>query len=107
EEQLHVLERKGFVQRVTRSSVGDEAEYSFRHLLMREVAYGQIPRAERVAKHQAAAEWIESLGRPADHAETLAHHYSTALELARASSLPVRYLADSGAPVRRAAGAPA
>src|SRR5436190_656656 len=104
EEQLHVLERKGFVQRATRSSVGDEAEYSFRHLLMREVAYGQIPRAERVAKHQAAAEWIESLGRPADHAETLAHHYSTALELARASSLPADYLAERGRVVLREAG---
>jgi class 3 adenylate cyclase/tetratricopeptide (TPR) repeat protein len=104
EEQLHVLERKGFVQRATRSSVGDEAEYSFRHLLVREVAYGQIPRAERVAKHQAAAEWIESLGRPADHAETLAHHYSTALELARASNLPTDHLAARGRLVLREAG---
>jgi class 3 adenylate cyclase/tetratricopeptide (TPR) repeat protein len=104
EEQLHVLERKGFVQRATRSSVGDEAEYSFRHLLVREVAYGQIPRAERVAKHQAAAEWIESLGRPADHAETLAHHYSTALELARASSSPTDHLAERGRLVLREAG---
>ncbi|TMK72992.1 MAG: hypothetical protein E6G50_02715 [Actinobacteria bacterium] len=104
EEQLHVLERKGFVQRATRSSVGDEAEYSFRHLLVREVAYGQIPRAERVAKHQAAAEWIESLGRPADHAATLAHHYSTALELARASSLPADHLAERGRLVLREAG---
>ena len=104
EEQLHVLERKGFVQRASRSSFGEEAEYSFRHLLVREVAYGQIPRAERVAKHQAAAEWIESLGRPADHAETLAHHYSTALELARASNLPTEHLAVRGRLVLREAG---
>ncbi|MFY9579339.1 MAG: AAA family ATPase, partial [Gaiellaceae bacterium] len=104
EEQLHVLERKGFVQRATRSSVGDEAEYSFRHLLVREVAYGQIPRAARAEKHQVAAEWIESLGRPADHAETLAHHYSTALELARASGLPTEHLAERGRHVLREAG---
>ena len=104
EEQLHVLERKGFVQRATRSSVGDEAEYSFRHLLVREVAYGQIPRAARAVKHQAAAEWIEALGRSADHAETLAHHYSTALELARASGLPTEHLAERGRHVLREAG---
>jgi class 3 adenylate cyclase/predicted ATPase len=104
EEQLHALERKGFVQRATRSSVGDEAEYSFRHLLVREVAYGQIPRAERVVKHQAAAEWIESLGRPGDHAETLAYHYSTALELARASGLRTDVLAERGRLILREAG---
>ncbi|MGB2952081.1 MAG: hypothetical protein WBB74_01670, partial [Gaiellaceae bacterium] len=62
-----------------------ETEYTFRHLLVRDVAYGQIPRAARVAKHRAAAAWIESLARPEDHAETLAHHYSQALALARAT----------------------
>ena len=28
------------------------------------------------SKHRPAAEWIESLGRPEDHAEMLAHHYA-------------------------------
>jgi tetratricopeptide (TPR) repeat protein len=31
------------------------------------------------------AEWIDSLGRPEDHAEMLAYHWSSALELVRAS----------------------
>ena len=52
---------------------------------LRDVAYGQIPRAERAQKHRATAEWIESLGRPDDHAELLAFHWSSALELARAA----------------------
>ena len=34
-------------------------------------------------KHWLAATWIESLGRPEDHAETIAHHYRSALEFAR------------------------
>jgi class 3 adenylate cyclase/tetratricopeptide (TPR) repeat protein len=84
EEQLHALERKEFVQRAHDSSVAGETEYAFRHLLVRDVAYGQIPRAARAEKHRAAAGWIESLPRADDHAETLAHHYGRALELARA-----------------------
>jgi class 3 adenylate cyclase/tetratricopeptide (TPR) repeat protein len=88
EQYLHVLERKGFVQRARQSSVADEAEYAFRHVLVRDVAYGQIPRAARAEKHRIAADWIASLGRPDDHAEMLAHHYSSALELARAAGSP-------------------
>jgi class 3 adenylate cyclase/tetratricopeptide (TPR) repeat protein len=85
EERLHALERKEFVRRERRSSVAGDLEYTFRHLLVRDVAYGQIPRAARADKHVLAAGWIESLGRPEDHAELLAHHYLAALELARAA----------------------
>ena len=80
---LHGLERKEFVRRERRSSVGEESQYVFSHLLVQDVAYSQIPRAARSEKHQSAAVWIESLGRPDDHAEMLAHHYLTALELDR------------------------
>jgi class 3 adenylate cyclase/tetratricopeptide (TPR) repeat protein len=79
------LERKGFVRRQRRPSVDGETELAFAHALVRDVAYGQIPRAERAAKHRRVAEWIESLGRPEDHAEMRAYHWSSALELARAS----------------------
>ncbi len=82
---LHALERKDFVQRARRSSVADEAEYSFLHVLVRDVAYGQIPRGDRAEKHRRAAVWIGSLGRTEDHAEMLAHHYMSALELDRAT----------------------
>jgi tetratricopeptide (TPR) repeat protein len=78
---LHALERKGFVRRERRSAVAGETEYAFRHVLVREVAYGQIPREARAHKHVAAVDWIESLGRPDDHAELIAHHYRSALDL--------------------------
>ena len=55
-------------------------EYGFAHILVRDVAYGEIPRTERAAKHLLAAGWIESLGRREDQAEMLAHHYVAALE---------------------------
>ena len=84
-EVLHSLARKGFLTRQRRSSVGSEDEWAFAHILLRDVAYGQIPRGDRAAKHRATAQWIESLGRPEDYAELLAYHWSSALELARAA----------------------
>jgi class 3 adenylate cyclase/tetratricopeptide (TPR) repeat protein len=98
-ELLHALERKEFIRRERRSSVAGEDEYAFRHVLVRDVAYGQIPRAERAAKHVRAAEWIDALGRPQDHSELLAHHYVCALELAPNEKLVVRAaraLGDAG-----------
>jgi class 3 adenylate cyclase len=87
EELLRALERKDFVRRERRSAVAGDTQYSFQHVLLRDVAYGQIPRRARSEKHLGAAQWLEGLGRPEDHAELLAHHYKHALELARAAGM--------------------
>jgi class 3 adenylate cyclase/tetratricopeptide (TPR) repeat protein len=86
-EGLHELARKELVRPARTSSVRDQAECSFWHALVRDVSYGQIPRAERATKHRLAAEWIESIAgdRVEDHAELLAAHYEQALELTRAT----------------------
>jgi class 3 adenylate cyclase/tetratricopeptide (TPR) repeat protein len=86
---LHALERKEFVRRERHSSIAGETQYAFLHALVRDVAYGQIPRAERVEKHRRAAEWLASLAgdRSEDLAEMLAHHYREALTLAEAAGL--------------------
>ncbi len=104
EDRLHGLERKDFVRRERRTSVAGETEFAFRHLLIRDVAYGQIPRAARVDKHLAVAGWIESLGRTEDHAEMLAHHYLLALELAPAAGRPTEPIADRARLALRRAG---
>ncbi|HYA09930.1 MAG TPA: adenylate/guanylate cyclase domain-containing protein, partial [Gaiellaceae bacterium] len=101
ESELHSLTRKEFIRRDRRSAVAGETQYAFIHLLVRDVAYGQIPRARRMEKHRAAAAWIEALSpdRSEDRAEMLAHHYREALRLAEAAGL------DSGelrAPARTA-----
>jgi class 3 adenylate cyclase/tetratricopeptide (TPR) repeat protein len=85
--ELRELSRKELCRAVRRSTMEGEAEYAFWHVLTRDVAYAQIPRAARAAKHVAAATWIESKApeRIEDLAEVLAHHYTTALELARAA----------------------
>ena len=99
EVRLHALERKGFVRRERETSIERDTEYAFLHVLVRDVAYGQIPRAPRSEKHELAARWIESLGRSEDHAEMLAHHYGEALALARAAGVETESLEK---PARRA-----
>jgi class 3 adenylate cyclase/tetratricopeptide (TPR) repeat protein len=101
ERTLHALERKEFVRRERRSSIAGETQYAFLHALVRDVAYGQIPRAERAEKHRRAAEWLASLAgdRAEDHAEMLAHHYHEALVLAEAAGIE---LAGIREPARRA-----
>jgi class 3 adenylate cyclase len=85
EDLLHALQRKEFVRRERRSSVEGDTEYAFLHVLIRDVAYAQIPRGVRAGHHLEVAEWIEALGRPEDTAEMLAHHYLAALEYERAA----------------------
>jgi tetratricopeptide (TPR) repeat protein len=81
--ELGALQRAELVRTTLVSSVHGQEEYAFWHALVRDVAYAEIPRAERVRRHQAAGEWIESLAgaRLIDHAELLAHHYTRALDL--------------------------
>ena len=80
---LHELLRKELVRPVRRSSMQGEDEFTFWHILVRDVAYAQIPRAQRAARHRKAAGWIERAAgdRVGDHADILAHHYLQALEL--------------------------
>jgi class 3 adenylate cyclase/tetratricopeptide (TPR) repeat protein len=104
EECLHRLERKQFIRRERRSSVAGETEYAFTHVLVRDVAYGQIPRAARAGRHLHAAGWIESLGRPEDKAEMLAHHYLSALDLAHAANQDAADLALQARPALERAG---
>ena len=96
ERTLHALERKEFIRRDRRSSIAGETQYAFLHALVRDVAYGQIPRAERAEKHRRAAGWLASLAgdRTEDHAEMLAHHYREALSLGEAAGLDMSVLRD-------------
>jgi DNA-binding SARP family transcriptional activator/tetratricopeptide (TPR) repeat protein len=82
---LHRLVSNDVARRRRSSSVAHQTEYAFLHVLVRDVAYGQIPRRDRIGRHRAAAEWIEQLAgdRVVDHAELIAHHYLQSLELAQ------------------------
>ena len=103
-EYLHGLERKQFLRRDRASSLAAESQYAFTHVLVREAAYGQLSRAERAVKHVRAAGWLESLGRAQDHAEMIAYHYTSALDLARAVSQDTTVLAPRARAALQAAG---
>ena len=96
EAHLRSLQRKEFIRRERRSAVAGENEFAFAHLLIRDVAYAQLPRAGRADKHVRAARWIDSLAgdRGADLAELRAHHYLAALELVEASGGDTSALVD-------------
>lgn len=84
---MRELTRKQLVRPSRHSSIADQDEYAFWHVLTRDVAYAQLPRAARASRHMAAAQWIEqhATERLGDVADVLAHHYETALELAVAT----------------------
>jgi tetratricopeptide (TPR) repeat protein len=87
EQALHELSRKELVRPARTSSMEEEAEYGFWHVLICDVCYAQIPRAARAARHRAAVTWIErkAAERLEDLADVLAYHCLQALELDRAA----------------------
>ncbi|MGZ8632184.1 MAG: ATP-binding protein [Actinomycetota bacterium] len=88
---LEDLVEREVLRRVKTTSVAGQTEYSFRHMLVRDVAYGRIPRADRARKHRAVAGWLTSaLGTGgADRDERLAYHYAEAHDLAAAAGDPI------------------
>ncbi|MGH2502457.1 MAG: hypothetical protein ACRDID_08065, partial [Ktedonobacterales bacterium] len=65
--------------------------YAFRHILIRDVAYGVLSRAERIRLHLVVARWLEDFasGRVDEFVELIAYHYSQAAQLAQQSAVPL------------------
>jgi class 3 adenylate cyclase/tetratricopeptide (TPR) repeat protein len=78
---LAALERKGFVVRRPASSLAGQAEFSFRHALLHDVAYESLSRTRRGRAHVAMGLWLETLAgdRIDEFIDLLAHHYWSAL----------------------------
>jgi class 3 adenylate cyclase/tetratricopeptide (TPR) repeat protein len=83
--------RRELVRPNRASNLLGQTEYTFWHAMIRDVAYGQIPRAGRELKHLAVARWLKRTvaDRISDFAEELAYHYTEALDLARASGIAI------------------
>jgi len=103
---LRHLAQRDLVREQPDSSMADEPEYRFRHVLVSDVCYERLPRAERIARHQRCADWLDARtdSRGTDLAEVVAHHRFTAHETALALGLDATpYAAPALAALRQAA----
>ena len=75
---LWALRRRALVEERTTSDVG---HYAFRHQLIRDVAYGTLPRAGRANLHERAAAALLERDPFAERAELVAYHLTHAFEL--------------------------
>ena len=84
-ETLDRLEGRELVASRLSSSIAGEQEFTFKHILTREVAYDTLPRRERAAAHAAVAFWIEETAgqRSGEFTELLAYHYLEAYRSSR------------------------
>ena len=64
-----------------RSPIEDDRIFSFKHILIRDVVYNNIPRARRSQEHAQLAFWLEqhTMANQASYVELLAYHYQQAL----------------------------
>jgi len=81
---LDDLAKRELVRSSEPSSMDGESEFTFWHALLRDVAYGRLPRRERMEKHERAASWIADRSGPlaGRTTEIVVDHYARAHELA-------------------------
>jgi class 3 adenylate cyclase len=90
---LDELEGRDLIRRDPISRLGEHPQFTFKHQLIREVAYGTLPRARRRERHSAIAVFLEeAVPDTGDVAPALAHHWHEGGELERAG----RYYVDAG-----------
>jgi class 3 adenylate cyclase/tetratricopeptide (TPR) repeat protein len=97
DEALHTLEARDFVRRDAASQLAGDAQYTFRHMLIREVSYSTVPRAARRELHAAVARNIEEALATETVSTILAYHWREAGEPTRA----IPYLLDAADRARR------
>jgi class 3 adenylate cyclase len=80
DDSLRALEDKGLIVTRPTSSLPGQMELWFRHALIRDVAYGSIPKRRRAGAHAEVAGWIDQLAgdRREEFIDLLAHHYELA-----------------------------
>ncbi|HST15994.1 MAG TPA: AAA family ATPase [Gaiellaceae bacterium] len=79
-ELLDRLVEREFVIAEERSSISGDHAYRFKHVLIRDVAYGGMSKARRAEEHQVFAAWVASRARD-ELAEIRAHHLEQAVDL--------------------------
>ncbi|MFF4796055.1 hypothetical protein ACFY2M_41775 [Streptomyces sp. NPDC001276] len=74
---------------MTRGSSGaaqERSDYTFRHVLVQDIAYSQLRRDDRATRHRRAADWLATT--PSADPDLVAHHERLADTPARSASKP-------------------
>jgi len=86
---LAELTSRDLVRESGTTSVAGENEYSFKHILIRDVAYGQLPKKLRAVLHRRFAGWVNALpGGRDEFAEFVAYHLEQACLIASTVARP-------------------
>lgn len=89
---LGSLEQRDLIRREAVSRIKGDQQFSFKHVLIRDVAYQTLSRLERRRRHAEVAGFLEaSTHELGDAAGALAHHWREAGEAARA----LRYVLEA------------
>src|SRR6478672_5873238 len=91
---LEELERRDLIRREDRSIMEGQEQFAFTHILIRDVAYDLLPRAERARRHALIAEFFESssgvsgeaIGAIARHWRDAGNHPRAVDQLERAAA---------------------
>src|SRR5207342_2510757 len=90
EDGLAELERRDLVRPTDASRISGEREYGFKHVLIREVSYGQVPKGRRAVLHRRFADWADAQpGLGDDFIEVVAYHLEQACLTARGVARPL------------------
>jgi class 3 adenylate cyclase len=82
---LDELERRDLIRREPLSIIENQRQFTFTHVLIRDVAYDLLPRADRARRHRVVAEFFErSTGASREAIGALARHWKSAGDFARA-----------------------
>ncbi|WP_437812403.1 serine/threonine-protein kinase [Sorangium sp. So ce1078] len=85
---LSALAAREWIARRPEPSLKGEAEYAFRHALVREAAYDMLTDEDRTLGHRLAGGWLEAAGE--HDAAVLAGHFERGGELGRAAACHAR-----------------
>ncbi|MGH2540250.1 MAG: ATP-binding protein [Actinomycetota bacterium] len=84
---LRSLVSRDLLRRRRGSHAKGSNEYVFKHALIRDVAYGSLPREERTRLHLEVARWLlHDANLPREPVDDLANHYSEAWRLSRSKT---------------------
>jgi class 3 adenylate cyclase/tetratricopeptide (TPR) repeat protein len=79
---LEALEQRDFVRGEDDTSIANEREWAFMHALIKDVAYGRVPKGRRAALHVRFVDWLA--GRPGtgdELVEIVAYHLEQSCKL--------------------------